>query len=64
MKDGPAVVAVAGVGALAAVCLAGSRWADTTTLCRYVVRQRWTLCVVTAAVTHLAHVAHNEWRTQ
>lgn len=56
--DTPAAVAVATTLALAGICLAGARHADTTTVCRWIAARPFALFAVGVAVGHLGHVTH------
>lgn len=62
--DAPALVAVAGIGALGLVCLAGAYYAQTTTVCRYIARRPALIALCGATAAHLAHVIHHERSTR
>lgn len=62
--DAGAAIAVTGICALGGICLAGSRWADTTTLCRFIARHPPLVALVAVFGVHLAHVVIDERRSR
>lgn len=60
--DTPAVVTLTATAALAAICLAGSRWAGSTTVCRYIARRDHLITAAAALAAHLVLVVHDERR--